>query len=85
MLTSSREAGDSRQISILVIQGTSGVYAPPDNRVVNRIDSLHGLFVKGQEKVGFFREALAPSKSESYAGRHVTSKVERETLRKLRP
>ena len=61
-------------ISILAIQGTSRIHAPPDDRVVNRVHSLHSLFVEGQEKVGFFCEALAPSKGESYAGRHVTSK-----------
>ena len=62
-------------ISIPVIQqGTSGIYAPPDDRVVNRVHSLHSLFVEGQEKVGFFREALAPSKVESYAENHVASK-----------
>jgi len=68
--------------------GTSGIYALPDDGVVDSVHARHGLFIKGQNKVSFFLEALATSKGEMYAARyaesHVVSKGKRETVRKLR-
>lgn len=60
-------------VSIPEIHGTSGIYAPPDDRIVNRVHALQILFVKGQKKVGFFGETRAPSKVESYAENHIAS------------